>query len=233
MLLLCFRLRLRAERGLALIERLCKSGVKAAHYDPCILSRRLKLNIHQIKWQFSIQIYFRSESSSFKTFPFRPSMPMPPPHLRISYFWFTQNCCSSFGLCVWDHNLVAARIALDYCLWIGAGFFLEGEGGGSYCGMLIQTSRYRCIYSIWVCGMLIQISRAHHRHCSTCWWLPHCSQSLPPLTFLACVCICICICMGSPFLKRGFPICICICVPVLFMTSTAHAAPSIFCISNP
>ena len=57
MLLLCFGLRLRAERGLALIERLCKSGVKAAHYDPCILSRRLKLNIHQIKWQFSIQIY--------------------------------------------------------------------------------------------------------------------------------------------------------------------------------
>ena len=98
MLLLCFGLRLRAERGLALIERLCKSGVKAAHYDPCILSRRLKLNIYQIKWQFSIQIYFRSESSSFKTFPFRPSMPMPPPHLRISYFWFTQNGCSSFGL---------------------------------------------------------------------------------------------------------------------------------------
>ena len=77
MLLLCFGLRLRAERGLALIERLCKSGVKAAHYDPCILSRRLKLNIHQIKWQFSIQI-----------------------HLRISYFWFTQIGCSSFGLCV-------------------------------------------------------------------------------------------------------------------------------------
>ena len=90
LLLLCFGLRLRAERGLALIERLCKSGVKAAHYDPCILSRRLKLNIHQIKWQLSTQIHFRREndiySSSlflFKTLPLHTSY--------LSFFLHWQN----------------------------------------------------------------------------------------------------------------------------------------------
>ena len=79
--------------------------------------------------------------------------------------------------------------------------------------------------------MLIQISRAHHRLCSTCWWLPHCSQSLPPLTFLPCLYLYLYLYyMGSPFLKRGLLICICMSI---CSARDFHATPSIFCISNP
>ena len=60
-----------SQPGLALIERLCKSGVKAPHYDPCILSRSqctsnqraiLKSNTNT---QLQIQMLYKSITSCF------------------------------------------------------------------------------------------------------------------------------------------------------------------------
>ena len=231
MLLLCFGLRLRAERGLALIERLCKSGVKAAHYDPCILSRRLKLNIHQIKWQFSIQIHFRRENDIYSSFLFLiKTLPQ-----RLCLCFHHIHVYPIFGLpkqvvliCVWDQHLVAATVALDYCLWIGASLFWGGEG---------------CI--LWNVNTDIQIQMYIQRMSV---WNVNTDISCPPSSLLNLLMTSTLLsifassyfsslhlylylyCMGSPFLKRGFPI------YIFISTCSAHdfhAASSLFCISNP